>query len=97
MGDNQIEERLLLLEEEIAKIKERNIKVSIDKAWETSKFRIFAICFLTWVIISSVFFILEVERYLINAVIPVLGFYLSTQTLPIVKNYWTSKYNNNKI
>ncbi len=39
-----MEEKLQKLEKEVAAIKERNLRVEADKAWETSSFRIFSFC-----------------------------------------------------
>ena len=39
------------LENEIAKIKERNKRVELDKAWETSWTRKICICILTYIVV----------------------------------------------
>ena len=39
------------LENEIVKIKERNKKVELDKAWETSCTRKICICLLTYIVV----------------------------------------------
>lgn len=87
-----MEDKLQELQQEIFLLKERNKKVELDKKWETSKVRILAVCILTYFIISIVFYIIGVDNYLINAVIPTTGFYLSTQSLPILKKLWINKF-----
>ena len=80
------------LEKEINLIKERNKRVEADKAWETSKFRIFSIVVMTYIITSIVFYFIGVKNYLLSALIPTVGFYLSTQSLPFIKTWWIKKY-----
>ena len=92
MVENDIDKRLQDLESQIVKINNRNLKVQTDKAWETSKFRILSICALTYVTISLVFWMVGVENALVNAIIPTLGFYLSTQSLPLLKKWWIERY-----
>ena len=49
------------LEEEIEKIKSRNKKVELDKAWETSWIRRICICILTYIIVV-------IYSYMINSI-----------------------------
>lgn len=92
MVENDTEQRLRSLESQVEQITHRNNKVQTDKAWETSKFRILSICAVTYATISLVFWMIGVENFLINAIIPTLGFYLSTQSLPILKKWWVERY-----
>lgn len=82
------------IEEEILKIKERNKKVELNKAWETSKTRKVTICILTYlvVILFSVFVNKEGNIFL-NSAVPVIGFLLSTQSLKMVKILWIKRKN----
>lgn len=82
------------IEEEILKIKERNKKVELDKAWETSITRKVSICILTYivVILFSVFINKEGNIFL-NSAVPVIGFFLSTQSLEIIKKIWIKRKN----
>lgn len=81
-------QQLQKLEKEIAEIRERNKKVEADKAWETSVFRMVSILILTYLIASWVMYMIGVENFWQNALIPVLGYFLSTLSLPIVKRWW---------
>lgn len=85
---DEMETRLQRLEFAVRSIEDRNVRVEIDKAWETSRFRVISISFVTWLVISLVFWIIGVHRPLVNALIPTIGFYLSTQTLPFLKAWW---------
>ena len=77
---------------EIEQIKTRNGKVEADKAWETSRCRIFLITLITYIIAALVLYFIGVENFLLNALIPTIGFFLSMQSLPIVKKRWVKRY-----
>lgn len=91
-----MEERIKKLEKEIQEIKERNVRVEADKAWEISSFRIFSIAAITYVIAVIVMYMIGVQNYFLSALIPTIGYYLSTQSLPKVKKQWIRKYENKK-
>ena len=76
------------LEKRILYIEERNKKVEKDKRWETSKIRIIFICIITYIV--AIFFMKTVntKNVLFSALIPVIGFYLSTQSLSLVRKIW---------
>lgn len=94
MSENNLDERLEKLEAQIQQINERNVKVQLDKAWETSTFRILSVCILTWFVITLVFWVIGVANPFINAIIPTTGFYLSTQSLPFLKKWWLDRIND---
>ena len=76
------------LEERITIIEERNKKVELDKAWETSKTRKLLIVIFTYLSIALYFkYILNVNPW-INAIVPTIGFLLSTLSLPIFRKIW---------
>ncbi len=77
------------MEKEIIKIKERNRKVELDKAWETSWTRKICICILTYfvVVIYSII-IKSVTSIWLSSFVPVLGFTLSTLSLRLIRNFW---------
>ncbi len=80
------------LEKEINLIKERNKKVETNKAWETSLFRIGFVTAITYITTAIVFYFIGVKNFLLNALIPTLGYYLSTQSLPFIKKWWVEKF-----
>ncbi len=80
------------IEQEINKIKERNFKVEADKAWETSLFRKFLISILTYVVIVLFFYFANLPKPFINAIVPTIGFVLSTLTVPLFKKWWINKF-----
>lgn len=75
------------LENEIIKIKERNRKVELDKAWETSWTRKICICILTYIVVliySSL--INKINNIWLSSLVPVIGFTLSTFSLKLIRN-----------
>jgi hypothetical protein len=91
MEQQHTDERLSKIEACISSIIERNHKVEIEKAWEISKTRIISIVILTYALMTLIFSIIGVENYFINAIIPTLGYFLSTQSLPLIKKKWLSR------
>lgn len=76
------------LEKEIDKLKERNRRVEMDKAWETSLTRRGLLIVFTYLAIGFYLNAINVENPWINAVVPSIGFLLSTLTLSYFKNLW---------
>lgn len=76
------------IEQEIKKIQERNKRVEQDKAWETSKTRKVSIAVLTYFVMVLVMYSLKMDSPFIGAIIPTLGFTLSTFSLDFIKEYW---------
>lgn len=89
---NDAEARIGNLEKEIEAIKERNLRVEAEKAWETSTFRVFSIAVITYITASAVLYLIGVKSYLFSALVPTVGYYLSTQSLPLLKRWWTNKF-----
>lgn len=83
-----MEERIQKIERELEEIKERNKRVEYDKAWETSTFRILLIAAITYVVASIVMWLIGSSAFYLNALVPVVGYLLSTQSLPAVKRLW---------
>lgn len=76
------------LEERVAAIEARNSKVELDKAWEVSWARKLSLTVLTYFVVASYLMIINKEKPFINAVVPALGFFLSTLVLKGIKNIW---------
>jgi len=76
------------LQKRIEKLEARNQRVEADKAWETSWTRRLAIMFLTyWVVVSYLHFVVHIDPW-INALVPVIGFFLSGLTISLLKREW---------
>ena len=81
------------LNKEIEEIKNRNKRVELDKAWETSWTRKICICILTYIVV--VFYSYIVRNYnniFLSSLVPVIGFTLSTLSLRYVRRVWEKKY-----
>jgi len=77
------------IENEINKIKERNKKVELDKAWETSWTRRLFICILTYIVVVIYSKLInQINNIWLSSLVPVIGFTLSTFSLKIVRNVW---------
>ncbi len=87
-----MEEKIKKLQEEIETIKERNLRVEADKAWETSSFRIFSITIITYIVVALVLCFIGAKNFLLNALVPTAGFFLSIQSLPAIKKWWIKKF-----
>lgn len=76
------------LEKEILLIKNRNRKVEVDKAWETSSTRKFLLIIFTYLAIGFYLRAINIDKPWLNAIVPSIGFLLSTLTLPFFKKFW---------
>ena len=78
------------LEERIVRIETRNRAVEADKAWETSWTRMLVIDVVTYLIVAIFLSIIQAPNALIAALVPVIGFTLSTLSIPVIKRRWNS-------
>jgi len=76
------------LETRVLEIEKRNRKVETDKAWETSSFRKVLLFLFTYLAIGIYMQAIDVVSPWVNAVVPAVGFLLSTLTLPFFKRLW---------
>lgn len=79
------------VEKEIKQIKERNARVEADKAWETSLTRTVLVGAITYVSILILMLVIGTPKPFLTALVPMLGFILSIQTIPVVKKWWLKK------
>lgn len=76
------------LAKKIEIIEERNRLVETNKAWETSFTRRIILFLLTYLAIGIYFNVINVGQPWLNAIVPSIGFMLSTLTLPFFKKLW---------
>lgn len=76
------------LTHEIESIKSRNARVERDKTWETSKTRRTVLGAITYIIVAIFLVSIGAPNPYVNAIVPALGFTLSTLTLPFAKRWW---------
>lgn len=81
-------DELQQLKSEIIEIKKRNARVEADKAWETSLFRKVLVAILTYIVIVLFFAVAGLPKPFINAIVPTLGFLLSTLSISFFKTVW---------
>ncbi len=76
------------IEQEIAKISERNARVELDKAWEISWTRRLFIAAVTYIIAGIWISLINDSDPWLKALVPAVGYILSTLSLPFVKTWW---------
>lgn len=79
------------LEKRIVAIEARNKKVELDKAWETSLIRRILVAGLTYVVVVIFMLSADIDRPFVTALIPTIGFSLSTLTVSRIKTWWITK------
>ena len=74
---------------EIEQIKERNKRVELDKAWQTSLVRKLCIGILTYIVVVIYSYLIRsYDNILLSSLVPVIGFTLSTLSLRIMRVIW---------
>lgn len=78
-------------EQRLRNIEERNQRVEAEKAWEVSIFRRAVIAGITYVF--AVLFLQSIasDKPFLSGLIPVVGYLLSTLSLPPLKRWWMEK------
>jgi len=83
------------LEEKVLKIEERNKKVELDKAWETSWTRRICIMVLTYIIVIIYSYLIRNNNNIwLSSLVPVIGFTLSTLSLKLIRKLWEKNIKN---
>ena len=85
----------LSLEERVASLEARNKRVENDKGWETSWTRRLSIMGLTYLTVVFYFqYVVHIDPW-VNALVPVIGYGLSTLTVSRLKQQWLKRQNKN--
>jgi len=79
------------IQEKIETIEQRNKRVELDKAWETSFVRRGFIALVTYLIALWFMGSIGVDDAYLNALVPTGGYILSTLSLSFLKKIWTQK------
>ena len=79
------------LQKRLERVEARNQRVSADKAWETSVARRVCIAGLTYIVVSLYLLAIHKSEPFINALVPVMGYLLSTLVLAQVKAGWIQR------
>ena len=83
------------IEKRISTIEQRNKRVELNKAWETSFSKKIIITILTYITIVLFLMVAKLPKPFINSIVPTTGFVLSTLSLPFFKKLWI-KYRSKK-
>lgn len=81
------------LNQQLKEVQNRNKRVEIDKAWETSLTRRLIIVLLTYFVMVLFFFFARLPKPFINAIVPAVAFVISTMTIDAVKRIWIRQKN----
>ncbi len=76
---------------DLESIQQRNARVEADKAWETSWTRRLLITIATYITIMVYLTFLGMEKVYLHALVPAMGYFLSTLSLPFFKQFWIHK------
>ena len=83
------------MEQELKAIYERNQRVEADKAWEVSWTRRIFIAVATYVIASIWLLFIRDTMPFLKALVPTIGYLLSTLSLPLIKKNWIKNHDKN--
>lgn len=86
-----MEKKIEVLEKKIQEIEARNKRVEQDKAWETSNLRKICIIIMTYIFAVLYLTIADTTNPYFGAVVPCVGFFLSTQSIQVIKKWWITK------
>jgi hypothetical protein len=84
------------VEQRLSQIEARNVRVEAEKAWETSNFRKVLVVITTYFLMCVTMAIIGVNQFYINAIIPTLGYFLSTLSFRFIKKFYVNKKLNIK-
>ena len=84
------------IEERLVEIESRNARVEADKAWETSWTRRGLLVLFTYLAIGSYLWAIGISRPWLNAIVPAVGFMISTLTMPWLKAMWMRSFQRRK-
>ena len=88
-----MEDPIVRFERALKDIDARNKRVEADKAWEVSFMRRATIAATTYIIAVAALVSIGSVRPFLDAFIPVIGYVLSVQSLPLLKKWWLKRRN----
>jgi hypothetical protein len=89
-----MDERISQLEDAVKRLEERNRRVEGDKAWEVSLTRKLSVALLTYVVAVPVLLSIGSSKPFLDGLIPVIGYLLSTLSLPAIRRMCLSRRNH---
>lgn len=79
------------IEQELQAIKNRNVRVEMDKAWEISWARRIFIAIATYIIAGIWLVLINDTQPLLKALVPTAGYLLSTLSMGVFKDIWLKR------
>lgn len=80
------------IEQRLSEIEERNKRVELNKAWETSWTRKLCIMILTYIVVVLYSLTInKISNIFLSSLVPVIGFTLSTLSLNVVRKIWEKR------
>lgn len=73
---------------DLGAIKQRNVKVEAEKAWETCWTRRLCIAVLTYIVALAYMNYVGLSNPILGAFVPSGGYLLSTLSIPFAKDFW---------
>lgn len=83
----------MMIEDRLTAIEFRNARVDGDKAWEVSGMRRAVIAIITYFTAAIFMAVNDFQHPWVSALVPVIGYLLSTLSLPWIKSRWLEKRN----
>ena len=87
-----VEQQIQDLRLQVAEIQQRNARVEADKLWETSLTRKLLILATTYTLMVCTFFALGASAPFLQALVPSLGYFLSTLSLGPARWFLTKSW-----
>ena len=78
--------------EQLNQINERNKRVELDKSWEVSFTRRLFISLVTYIVASIWLWNINEPNFLLKAIVPTVGYILSTLSIPQLKKIWIKNH-----
>ncbi|HEY5152509.1 MAG TPA: hypothetical protein VII55_00895 [Candidatus Saccharimonadales bacterium] len=79
------------LEARVEKLESRNRRVEADKAWEISWMRRLSLMVLIYLtVVFYLRFVVHIDPW-INGLVPVIGYFISTLTVGLLKKRWVAR------
>ena len=83
-----LQKHLIQLELDLTSVNQRNARVELDKKWETSITRFVCVVAITYIIMNLILWTIGSPFPPLNAIIPTVGYMLSTLSLKKIKERW---------
>ncbi len=77
-----------VLQQEVSLLNTRNRKVGLDKAWDQSLARTLFVAVMTFLCLGVYMSAIRVKNSWLSAIVPTVGFVLTTWSFPTAKNAW---------